>query len=227
MRNYFRLTNPRRPQSSPPPHPLLSLMNSPNPLLSLTTFMWYYLKLGTLFPIAYLFNQSFIINHPNCLFPTLISPPWNHTIHSFYPSSNLKTYLYLHCNPPPFERHWLQAEDLKQRMANSEIKRAITLDGTLSGPSLRQGMVIVQHHHVIFIGPELGRWPTREDYIVTYSFNANSGNSFPLFIPVRHINLFAVREDTPHSPLYVPIPLSDITPVHCKIPFPVPPSQNV
>ena len=182
----------------------------------------YYAQLVILTPIAYIFNQSFIIDHPGDIFPTLISPAQNSTIHSFYPSLNQKVHLFNRYDTPPPQRLWLRAEDLHQRMVGDHIERAITLEGTLSGPPLRQGMMVIQRHHLIFIGQELGRWPTHQDYIITYAVDINSGNTFPLFIPLHHIDRYGIHDDNPLSPLCTPIPLASILSISSQIPSPTP-----
>ena len=74
-------------------------------------------------------------------------------------------------------------------MANElPLTEAIILDGYLVGTLLCQGMGIIVDDDVIYIAEELGRWPTREDYVVTFSISMESGNRFRLFIPTRYLD---------------------------------------
>ena len=59
----------------------------------------------------------------------------------------------------------------------------IILQGTLSRPPLCQGMAILQQDGQIYIGEEIGRWPTCKDLILTVSVNLKTGGTFNLFIP--------------------------------------------
>jgi hypothetical protein len=137
-------------------------------ILYFLAIIGYYLRRGTFTPIAFLFNKSFTVNHPDHLFPIIISPSWNHTIHSFYPDIKIKAYIKDKFSLPPTERHWWDSKRFEERLKTEiPIPRAIVLDGNLSGPLLRQGIMFIQDSNIIFIGEEVGRYPRREDYLTT------------------------------------------------------------
>ena len=71
-------------------------------------------------------------------------------------------------------------------------------------------MLILQQNHLVYIGEEVGRWPSREDYLLTHSISLTTNNSFQLFIPIRQIDRFGIRDDNPLSPFSNPIPLVQI-----------------
>ena len=183
-----------------------------NPLTTLhrsLSIFRYYLQYGILITIAYLFNKSFTLHHPDRLFPTNIFSPRNATIHSFIPTNEALQHLHPHLPSPPPERRWLNAPQLLERQ-NQPLPRAITLEGNLSGPALRQGMIITQQHHTIYIQEELGRWPTRDDYIATTAYSLTLNIKFRLFIPVHQIDQYGIHDESPLSPFRNPIPLVQI-----------------
>jgi len=174
----------------------------------LLSIIRYHVCRGVLTPFAFVFNQSYLLHHPDRVLPTLIAPSRNRTIHSFTPSS--KALQRLSISPAPDRRHWCSPKEIDQRMVGEPpLRRAITLQGTLHGPPLRQGMVIFQPNCQIYIGEELARWPTREDYIVTFSVNLKTQTTFRLFIPVDHLDSTGINDDSPRLPLR-PISLCEV-----------------
>jgi len=66
-------------------------------------------------------------------------------------------------------------------------------------------MVIIQQEGCVYIGEEIGRWATREDFIFTISVNLDTRKSFHLFIPVNLFDRSNLCDDCPRSPLRTPI----------------------
>ena len=171
----------------------------------------YYLYYGIIIPIAYLFNQSYLLQHPNRPFPTIISPALNNTIHSFFPNSHIQGQLPHPLPPSPSQRHWSNPQELQQRiMHDPPLTCAIILQGPLSGPPLRQGMIIMQQDSTVYIQEEIGRWPCREDFIATHSVNLQTGTTFRLFIPAHQTYELGIQDDTPRSPFRTPITLTEL-----------------
>ena len=105
----------------------MSITNLSLPL----TIIWYHLCYGILTFTAYLLNKSFTLQHPNRMFPSNITPPWNTTIHSFIPTGRTLEHLSTYYPLPPPERRWLNAPQLLERDSKlSALRRAITLEGT-------------------------------------------------------------------------------------------------
>ena len=176
--------------------------------LSLLTFIGYYLRYFLCTILAVTCNKSFIIRHPARTYPTLISSPWKITIHSFAPQDVMLTQCHLPF--PPLERIWSHPQNLPQRMiGNKKLTQAIILDGLLIGPPLTQGMAVVVEDDIIYIHEELGRWPTREDYVVTHSISIHSGNTFRLFIPTHYLSPYNLRDESTPSPLRSPLTISE------------------
>ena len=176
--------------------------------LHLFALIGYYWQYGAYSILAVIYNRSFLLHHPNRTYPTLVSTPWVHTRHSFTPHSEVLLQRNLPFPPP--QRIWSNPEGLSQRMANElPLTEAIILDGYLVGTLLCQGMGIIVDDDVIYIAEELGRWPTREDYVVTFSISMESGNRFWLFIPTRYLSLRNVDDESPPSPLRSPITISE------------------
>jgi hypothetical protein len=196
----------------------ITITTEHNPLHHSLLIIWYYLCRGILTAIAYVFNRSFLIHHPSHLFPTNVSPPWNRTIHSFYPSSTMRQYLHPRYPTPLPNRIWLHPHHLPARMiGENPLFRAIILDGKISGPPLRQGMIALQQKHLIYIGEELGRWPSREDYITTYAVSISTNNSFRLFIPIQLVDRYGIHDSSPLSPFSNPIPLNETVQAYYRL----------
>ena len=173
------------------------------------TLLWYYLRCGILTPIAYLCNKSFLIHHPNRIFPSVIAPPRNNSIHSLSPTPEMYNYVTTHSSPPPPLRRWMDPQQLTQALSRDPpLHRAIILDGDLSGPPLRQGLLIIQNGNIVYIQEELGRWPSRDNYITTSAVSLSRLNSFRLFLPVHQVDRYGIRDDSPMSPFSNPLPLT-------------------
>jgi hypothetical protein len=153
----------------------------------------YYILRIALTPVAYVSFTSFLIHHPDDWFPTLISPPWVTTIHSFHTTTVLATHLKEQQLLPPPHRIWLKGLVYADRVRSIAFPlHATIVDGKLSGPLLRQGIFFIQEDSVIFIGEELGRCPTRDDYLVVIAVRFNNRNpyqysTFPLYVPIKLI----------------------------------------
>lgn len=191
--------------------------------------IWYYIKYGLLTPIAYIFNISFLIYHPDLIFPTNIAPPRNTTIHSFTPTGEMHNYIMQHSPPPPPLRQWFHPQQLQNHLSDERpFSHAITLEGEVNGPPLRQGTVIIQNSHVVYIQNELGRWPTRDDYLTTTAISLIFNNSFRLFLPVRQMDRQGLIDYSDPSPFRNPLPLAHIvTRTHQLKDFLPSPSSNV
>lgn len=180
----------------------------PYPLL----IFWYYVRCGFLTIFAYLTNRSFLAYHPKYIFPTIISPPWNHIIHSITPTHAMRKHLN-QCYPPiPRLRRWLSPDDLQYRLRNRQFfDRAIILDGTLQGPPLRQGQVILIQNRLIYLQEEHGRWPSNDGHIAVTAINISDDISFILFLPAPLVDRRDLYDASPPSPFYMPILLSQYT----------------
>ena len=170
--------------------------------------VWFYIRYATLAPIAFIFNQSFLIYCPNQSLPIVIAPARNQTIHSFHlPPTTLER---LEIDPPPSRRHWCNPAHIESRIPSTPAtERAIVLEGNISGPPLRQGMMICCQDRHIFLGEEIGRWPAREDYLLVIALNFESQSTFRLFIPVSQIDPLCVYDESPRSPLRTPVSLNE------------------
>ena len=161
----------------------------------------FYLWTLILYPLAYILNRSYILNHPSQPLPVSISPSWNTTIHSFRLTSDMHNYLMQRYPQPPHLRRWMDPHELAQQVLPQwTVSTPISLDGELNGPLLRQGMLVYQGGHAIYILEEFGRLPTREDLISTQSISVHRGNTFPLFIPVQHIDVHGLRQGVLRTP---------------------------
>jgi len=209
-------------------------------ILFILAVLWYYLQRGTLTPIAVIFRQSYLLYYPHATFPTLIGSRNNSTIHSFIPSSHFLEQL----NVPPAHsaRRWCNRKDLRKRTKTEcPMKVSIIADGPLSGPPLRQGMVILQQEARIYIGEEIGRWPTEEHLLLTFSVNLRTGSTFCLLLPINLFKQSGLIDDAPR-PLFdstitlieanrgalllqgippVKIPLSNVSPSKAPLNSPV------
>lgn len=180
-------------------------------LLYLLTLTWYYVQYGLLYPIAHLFNKSFLIYHPNRIFPTNLAPPRNNTIHSFTPTGEMYRHIMTLTSPPPPLRRWLHPQQLQEHLSQERpLPHAIILEGDLSGPPLRQGTIIIQNGHIVYIRQEFGRWPTRDDYITTTAISLVLNNSFRLFLPIRQMDRYGIIDNSPPSLFRNPLPLAHV-----------------
>jgi len=177
-------------------------------LLLLFTIAWYHICRGILTPIGLVFRRSYLIRHPNQTFPTLIGSTHDPTIHSFFPSSTLLREFNIP-NAPPLRR-WCKPEEIRQRVIGEvPDSSGIVLQGNVSGLPLRQGQIIIQQEARVYIGEEIGRWPDREDYLLTISIDLNTRRTFSLFIPVDLFDRSYVCDDAPRSPLRTPFSLAE------------------
>ena len=176
--------------------------------IRLCAVLGYYIRRGILTPVALISNRSFLVYHPDHLLPTLIGTAQDSTIHSFHPSSDLLHHF--HVPRSPILRRWCKPEEILKRIVGEPPEESgVLLQGNLRGPPLRQGMVLVQQEGRIVIGEEIGRWPTREDILLTICFNLDTGNTFCLFIPVDFFDRSQIHDDYPRSPLRTPFSLTE------------------
>jgi len=178
-------------------------------LLALILAVKYYVCCATLTIIAYLCNTSFLIHHPNRILPTIVSPPRNRTIYSIRPTARMEDHIHTRSPLSPSYRRWLSPPDLiSLKHLNPLPPRAITLSGNLSGPLLRQGMIILQRNYIIYLQEEHGRWPSRDDHILTTAFSITQGVTFKLFIPIHYFDRQGILDESPRSLLENSIPLN-------------------
>ena len=178
-------------------------------LLHTLAVLWYHIRHGIFSFSAIVFKQTHLLFHPDEILPSFIGPANDTTIHSFIPTA----YFLQHFNIPaaPPTRQWCHPEDLNARIASElPITIPIILQGTLSGPPLRQGMVVLQQDGQIYIGEEIGRWPTHEDLILTVSVNLRTGGTFSLFIPTDLFDRSNMCDYTPRSLLRTPFSLLEV-----------------
>jgi len=163
----------------------------------------YYLLLILCYPIAYLFNCSFILHHPDRPLPIPVSPSWNRTIHSFYLNIDMYHYLMQHFPHTPVVRRWMNRFQLERRvLPESASVPPIELNGELHGPRLRQGMLAYQGGRALFIREEFGRLPTQAEYITAASFVIHSQTAISLHIPIRHIDIQGLQDEEFQSPFH-------------------------
>lgn len=181
-------------------------------LSHLIRMIWFYSSYGILTIIAYLLNKSFLVLRPGHTFPTVVSPPWNNTIHSLNLTEQMAELIhprYLHAFP---QRRWFAPDRVLHLLPSHEpYSPAIILKGRLSGPPLHEGMILLQQHQVIFIDKEFGRWPTRDNYITTYVISIPTNVSFRLFIPIELMDRCGMYDESPYSPFCRPITFVDTT----------------
>lgn len=112
----------------------------------------YYLQFIILTLVAYTCNKSFLIHHPSYTFPITITPSQNQTIHSLNPTDDMMKHIKTRSRLPPPHCHWFNPQDLVWFICNICYPlQPITLEGELSGPKLRQGMVILKKDHIIYL----------------------------------------------------------------------------
>lgn len=176
-------------------------MNGHHSLAYLSALCIFYLRFAILYPIAHLLNRSYILNHPGHPLPVAISPRRNQTIHSFYLNTDMHTYITQKFPRPPQSRRWLNPQRITQEILSRwKISSPIALEGILNGPRLRQGMLVIQGGHTVYIVKEFGRVPSRDDLITTQSIALDSGNPFLLFVPISLIDIHGLHEETLHMP---------------------------
>ena len=174
--------------------------------LYLLTIVGFHLCRTILLPVGFIFNCTYLIHHPQQTLPIVIGSLHNTTIHSFFPSPSL--FHQLNIPEPPPIRRWCRPEDINKRIAG-EIPgtTSVLLQGKVSGPLLRQGMVFIQQEARIFIGEEIGRWEDREDILLTICVNLDTNRTFCLFIPIDYLDRSFIRDECPRSPLRTPFSL--------------------
>lgn len=161
----------------------------------LSALVQFYITFALVFPVAYIFNRSYILHHPGRPLPVSIAPSRNRTIHSFYLNSDMYNHIIQKFPRPPKHRRWLDSDEFtREILPQIVVSSPITLEGDLQGPQLRQGMLAIQGGHAIYIQEEYGRFPSRNDLISTHSVALGTGNTFPLFIPIRHMDLQGLHE---------------------------------
>ena len=176
-----------------------SLTTTPITIFYPLILVFYYLRHGILTAIAHTFNTRFVLQHPRYPFPLVIAK--EDTFISAEPTPEVKELLKLQHYPVPTTRHWADTSQIAEQMTKQPLPlTAIALDGPLLGPPLKQGMVIAHQSHIVFIQEEHGRWPGREDRLLTTAFNFSTETPFLLLIPLQYIDHTGVHDDTPPSP---------------------------
>lgn len=134
-----------------------------------------------------------------------------------HPTAKMEQYIDTHSKHTPPHRRWLCASDLIHLTHHTRLPpRVITLDGNLVGPLLRQGMVIIQKNHIIYLQEEHGRWPTRDNYLFTTAVSITQNVSFKLFIPIHYLDRHYVFDESHRSLLENPIPLALLSNGLCR-----------
>jgi hypothetical protein len=140
----------------------------------------------------------------------------------------MHNYLIQNFSQAPRLRRWLSPQLLEQQVLQQwTITAPIELDGELQGPPLRQGMLVYQGGHPVFIREEFGRLPAREDLITTISIAVNPHITFPLFIPIRHIDVQGLQDEAIRTPYQETTPFLHLINTFERIRPPPSPEQNV
>jgi len=180
--------------------------------------LMYYIRFAILTLVAYICNKSFLVYHPSRLFPTTIAPSRNQTIHSFYPTNEMINHISIRSQLPPSHRRWFNPQDLVHFIYHLHYPlRPITLEGKLSGPALRQGMVVIKRNHDIYLREEHGRWYSRNNLIVTTAFSLTQGFAFKLFIPIHFFDRCDLFDESPTSLFDNPVRLAFSTTDSCLV----------
>ena len=164
-----------------------------------------------LLPITHLLNTSYIIRHPNRPLPTVISPSYNNILHSLIIDEHTLETINIPRAEAGDDRIWSNPQQLTQRMfiEGQLYFPTIILDGILSGPPLHQGVILALLAGHIYIGEELGRWPSCDNLILTYSVNVCTLHSFFLLIPAHLFDKNGIDDRSTPSSLDHSISLSD------------------
>lgn len=128
---------------------------------------------------------------------------------------------------PPIRR-WRDRQQMQQEVLTTlRVSNLIALEGDLHGPRLRQGMLVLQGGHLLFILEEFGRLPTRDNLITTLSIAINSGVTFPLFIPIAHIDTQEFSEELANFQFQETVPFLRLMSTHQRILSNPPPTNPV
>ena len=171
----------------------------------------YHIHQLILFPIAHLFNTLYIIWHPNHPLLTIISPSYSNILHSFVINEHTLQSINIPRAEAGDDHIWSNPQQLAQHMfiEGQAYFPTIILDGILSSPPLCQGIILALLSGYIYIGKELGHWPSHNNLILTYSVNIHTLNLFYLLIPVHLFDKNSIDNHSTPSSLNHPISLSD------------------
>jgi hypothetical protein len=155
----------------------------------------YYLLYGILFPIAHIFNRSFLLQHPGYVLPTFLAPDRNREVRTFRVSPPEVNRIKNEFNRAVLtEQEWFPPYEVPdQALGCRELIRVLTLErgphGELQLPDgrLAQGTGIVQRGIFLLIWDEVGRWPTRPDHIATHTYSWNFNGFLALFLPISSL----------------------------------------
>ena len=119
--------------------------------------IWYHLQITILTPIASIANTYYLVNHPCCAYPTLVTSCTNATIYSTTPSGIIHSDEGTYIKPACTNCRWVKPREYYCRLCG--IKADFppkVLNGSLEGPLLQQGSVILYQGNPVYIGEEIG-----------------------------------------------------------------------
>ena len=158
-----------------------------HPLVYHLALLIFYVKILTLTPIAYLFNKSYLLSHPNRPLPFVLTPYWNHTIHSLYVTPDIHRYLLRQI--PSIPRASLLPFQMDTYIPTQHtLHDALQVRGNLQGPRLQQGMIICYQGRTLYLAEPLIVIPNNPALVTTNSITLDTEQTFPLILPRRHIN---------------------------------------
>ena len=154
---------------------LLSILVVPPPQQPLERFqalVIFYLKFIILFPIAVIWDKSYVLRHPSNPLPTIIAPPWSQDIYAYSITSEVRDYL--------IHQHPLLLRAIVAHQPHSpqppRPTAAIFIEGDWHGPLLQPGIVVFHKRELLYV--------------------LNVPIATPSYPPIRTVAILSLHTDT-------------------------------
>lgn len=162
--------------------------------------IWYYLQIAVLTPVAAIANTYYLVNHPRRAYPTLVASRNDTIIYSTTPSGIVHSDEGAYIEPARTNRRWVKPREYYRRLCGIKADcPPEVLSGSLEGPLLQQGSVLLYQGNPVYIGEEIGRQPFQREHIATHSIHLDTGNSFVLFIPSVFLDKTNLIDENPSA----------------------------
>ena len=165
---------------------LLSILTMPppqSPLKRLQALITFYLKFITLFPIAVIWNKSYILQHPDNPLPTIITSSWSKEIYAYSLTSGVRNYLIR--QHPLLLRMLINQQP--RSLQTSKPTAAQYIEGDWHGPLLQPGIVVFYKRNLLYVLEFPISTPSYPPVFTTSVFSLHANLPLSLLSPQKFV----------------------------------------
>jgi hypothetical protein len=164
---------------------LLSILTMPlpqSPLKRLQALIIFYLKITILTPIAVIWNQSYILRHPDNPLPTIIISPWSQNIYAYSMTSGVRSHLVR--QHPTLLRILINQQPHPQ---SAKPTAAQYIEGDWHGPLLQPGIVVSYKRDLLYVFDFPTSTPSYPPIFTTSALSLRTNIHYSLLSPQKFV----------------------------------------